>query len=150
MLLKKGSERAIIDLKWSGLTYRLMQIKSEADIQLALYAMLAGKDSDLAHTAFYIMEQSRVLARNHGIFREINPLAPGSDHRETHNRLLRRIENTYRWRLDQLQEGRIEVRCAKTCDALEDFYGGQLLELLEPPREDAKFDDYRVLIGLVE
>jgi ATP-dependent helicase/nuclease subunit B len=150
MMLKRGKERAILDLKWSGLTYRTGQIRNETDIQLALYARLAGDGSTLAHTAFYIMEQPRVLARNNGVFKEIISLVPGSDHLEIHSRMLARIENTYRWRLDQLQDGKIEVRCAKTSEALQDFYGSQLLDVLEPPREDAKFDDYRVLIGQVE
>ena len=150
MMLSRGDECAILDLKWSGLTFRSSQIRNEADIQLALYALLAGSEDQPTHTAFYIMEQKQVLARNNGVFREVKPLLPESDHREIHRRMLRRVQNTYRWRIEQLRKGMIEVRCTHTNEELEDYYGPVMLELLEPMREDARFDDYRVLAGLVE
>ncbi len=150
MVLQRGDELAVLDLKWSGIGYREDSIRNEADLQLALYSRLAMQNNNWAHTAFYIMEKARLLARNNEAFREIAPLAPGSNHAEVHQRIFDRILRTYRWRLSQLQQGTIEVRCEYTQQELEDTYAGQLLDLLEMKKDDARYDDYRVLINLVE
>lgn len=60
------------------------------------------------------------------------------------------MEATYEWRMAQIAQGRIEIRCAQTRLDLEDAYGDALLDLLEMKQEDAMFDDYRVLVNLVE
>jgi hypothetical protein len=60
------------------------------------------------------------------------------------------MEATYRWRLQQVRSGRIEVRCTQTLEELEEYYGSELLEVLEMKTEDAYFDDYRTLINLIE
>lgn len=150
MVLQRGDELAVLDLKWSGIGYREDSIRNEADLQLALYSRLAAQGNGWAHTAFYIMEKARLLARNNEAFREIAPLAPGSNHAEAHQRIFDRILRTYRWRLNQVQQGAIEVRCEYTQQELEDTYAGQLLDLLEMKKDDARYDDYRVLINLVE
>ncbi len=150
MVLQRGDELAVLDLKWSGIGYREDSIRNEADLQLVLYSRLAAQHNGWAHTAFFIMEKARLLARNHEAFREVTPLAPGSNHAEVHQRIFDRILRTYRWRLNQLQQGAIEVRCEYTQQELEETYAGQLLDLLEMKKADARYDDYRVLINLVE
>jgi len=62
--------------------------------------------------------------------------------------ILDRMQKTYEWRLDQISRGEIEVRCAQTAADLEEQYD-DLLDLLEMKTEDARFDDYRVLINLL-
>ncbi|MBK8562279.1 MAG: hypothetical protein IPN76_02785 [Saprospiraceae bacterium] len=61
---------------------------------------------------------------------------------------------TWLWRMKQLEKGIVEVRCRQTLLEIEDFYseqeGENQFELLEMKGEDAKYDDYRVLINLVE
>ena len=48
--------------------------------------------------------------------------------------------------MDQIRKGHIELRTARTAPELEALYEGQLLELLEMKREDARWDDYRTLL----
>ena len=150
LVLKRGEERAVLDLKWRGIGFREDSIRNEADLQLVLYSHLVAGGEGWAHTAFFIMEKARLLARNNEAFREIAPIRPGSDHAEVHERILQCMARTYLWRIGQLQQGLIEVRCEQTQGELEEAYAGQLLDLLEMKKNDARYDDYRVLINLVE
>lgn len=150
LVLQRGDELAVLDLKWRGIGYREDSIRNEADLQLVLYARLVTGGNGWAHSAFFIMEKARLLARNNGAFEKITPLRPGSDHVEANERILRKMQATYRWRLNQLLQGDIEVRCQQTRSELEETYAGQLLDLLEMKSDDARYDDYRVLINLVE
>jgi len=150
VVLEKDGQLAVIDLKWRGARYREQSIRNEEDLQLALYAHLITNDENRAHTAYFIIENGRMIARNNEAFRNVPAVVPGSDHVEVHERMMKLMEATYEWRMAQIAQGRIEIRCAQTRLDLEDVYGDALLDLLEMKQEDAMFDDYRVLVNLVE
>lgn len=150
LVLQRGQERAIIDLKWRGSSFYSSVLRNEEDIQLALYAHLLPSDGQIPHTAYYILEQGRMLVRNNQAFADIPPLLDDADHQEIYQQLWQKIERTQAWRQEQLAEGRIEIRCASTQEELEEYYGEDLLELLEMKTENARFDDYQVLIRLVQ
>ncbi|NUN99772.1 MAG: PD-(D/E)XK nuclease family protein [Saprospiraceae bacterium] len=150
VVLEKDGQLAVLDLKWRGARYREQSIRNEEDLQLALYAHLITNDDNQAHTAYFIIENGRMVARNNEAFRNVPAVVPGSDHNEVHARMMKRMEATYEWRMAQIAQGRIEIRCAQTRLDLEDVYGDTLFELLEMKQEDAMFDDYRVLVNLVE
>ncbi|MBK7408836.1 MAG: hypothetical protein IPJ40_12715 [Saprospirales bacterium] len=67
-------------------------------------------------------------------------------------RIWTRMEQTYRWRMQQLASGAVEVRCTRTLPDLDLTYQDDpdMLQILEMKTEDARFDDYRTLINLVE
>jgi ATP-dependent helicase/nuclease subunit B len=151
LVLQQGDELAIIDIKWSGTSRRINEFKNEEDLQLVLYADLLRKNGAWPHTAFFIInEQGKIIARNNLAFKEAHATTPGADHRAVSARVLERMKATYRWRLQQLAQGKIEVRTAHTSRELEEEYGMLLMEMLEMKNEDAPFDDYRVLVNLVE
>lgn len=150
IVLRRGDELAVIDLKWRGSSYRERMIRNEEDLQLVLYAKLLTADQRWAHSAYFILNRGRLLARNNLAFREITPITPEADHIEVNQRILDRMQATYRWRMKQISRGRIEVRCTFTCADLENTYREELIDLLEMKQEDAPFDDYRTLIYLVE
>lgn len=150
LILRRGNERAIIDLKWRGATRRERLIRNEEDLQLILYAHLLKDSDDWPHTAYFIMENGKMIARNQLAFNNCVSVASDANHSEINQRILARMEATYRWRLQQIQSGRIEVRCTHTLEELEEYYGAELLEVLEMKTEDAYFDDYRTLINLIE
>jgi hypothetical protein len=56
------------------------------------------------------------------------------------------MEKTFRWRMEQVRNGHIELRTARTAPELEALYEGQLMDLLEMKNEDARWDDYRTLL----
>jgi hypothetical protein len=60
------------------------------------------------------------------------------------------MQRTFHWRMEQLRNGKIEVRTTATQKRLEALYMDELLDILELPDADAKYDDYRTLIHLFE
>lgn len=147
------TELAVVDIKWRGSGWRESMIRNEEDLQLVLYARLASP-KNWAHTAYFIVENGKLLARNTAAFLSISPISPTADHGEVSERILGRMHSTWRWRMEQLARGQVEVRCRQTLTAIEETYasdgGTAMLDLLEMKGEDAKYDDYRVLINLIE
>jgi hypothetical protein len=153
LVLEKDGETAIVDLKWSGRGYRTNLIRSEEDLQMILYADLMGEET--VHTAYFIMQDAKMIARNNAAFSEAEAVMPDADHKEIHARMLSRMAATQKWRLKQVAEGKIEVRSAATANILEEYYeenedADLLMAILEMHSKDASFDDYKTLVNLVE
>jgi hypothetical protein len=62
--------------------------------------------------------------------------------------IFEKMERTYHWRMEQINRGMVELRTARTASELEALYEGQLFDLLEMKNEDARWDDYRTLLGV--
>lgn len=150
LALKREGERAVVDLKWRGASRRERMIRNEEDLQLILYGRLIDTSGQWAHTAYFIMEQGKMIARNALAFKNASSVAPEADHLQINERIFERMAKTYRWRLEQIKKGQIEIRCQHTLEELEETYGSELLEVLEMKTENAFFDDYRTLINLIE
>ncbi len=151
LVLRRGGEYCILDLKWSGLRYRESLLKNEEDLQLVLYSKMLGQQADWPHTAFYIMKNCVILARNRQAFQAAEAVMPDADIGEVNHRIWNRMIKTYEWRLEQIQNGQVEIRCEDTAAALEACYSeAPWLEMLEMKSENAAFDDYRVLINLCD
>jgi hypothetical protein len=66
------------------------------------------------------------------------------------------MEATWHWRMEQLSKGQIEIRCDQTRRDIEEAYieagQGELLmrELLAMKDDNARWDDYKTLINLLE
>lgn len=149
LLAQREEAFLVVDLKYrGGRRYREL-IKNEADLQLVLYARMLA-NPQIAHTAYFSIERAEMIARNNLAFQQIDAVSPDTDHLNVHERILSQMDKTVKWRLAQLQEGTVEVRCRQTAELLEETYGNQLLELLEMRMEDAPFDDYRNLIDLLD
>jgi hypothetical protein len=149
LVLRRGEEKAVIDLKWRGRNHHAELLRNAEDIQLALYAELLPPAGRWAQTAYFIISQGEMLVRDTRAFREVPSLVADASPEEIYNELKDRILRTYHWRQQQLGQGQIEIRCGATEGELEDHYGEDLLDLLEMRTGDARYDDYRVLIGLV-
>lgn len=151
IVLRRGDELAVIDLKWRGASFLERSIRNEEDLQLVLYSRLLGEGKSWAHSAYFVMEAGKMIARNQQAFQDINPVAPAESFTEANQRIFERMEATYQWRMEQIRQGMVEIRCEQTRQSLEEAYHGQpLLGILEMKDEDARFDDYRTLINLVE
>ena len=97
----------------------------------------------------YVYSRIFRFARNNLAFEDINAILPDSDHKGVNKRIMNLMEATYQWRIQQINQGKIEVRCEQTKGELEDVYGEILLNVLEMKTNDAPFDDYRTLINLI-
>ena len=149
IILKKGNDRAIIDLKWSGKNYRMDLLKNKEDLQLALYYSLLHQTGtfDNVYTAFYIIESGELLSRNMRIANEGISNFSIEDPKVTYAEILSKMSSTFHWRKEQLSRAQIEIRNSKNSALLEEQYGS-LLELLEMKREDSIFDDFKALVNL--
>lgn len=153
LVLERGGELAVVDLKWRGGTYRENMLKNREDLQLVLYARLLSSEK-WAHTGYFIIENGRMLTRNNQAFAGIPPVAPAEDFRAVNESILQKMEATWRWRMGQLAQGKIEVRCRQTLQDIEDCYADEeqaeiMFQILEMKSEDARYDDYRTLINLL-
>lgn len=147
ILHRDNGEKAIVDLKWSGLNYRKQLLQNEEDLQLVLYAYLLEPEASWPHTAFFILDSGKMIARNKNAFQEaITVNKTEVDHVEACQRIFEKMKRTYHWRLSQLKEGILEIRTQQNTTALEELYGNLLLDLLEMKQEDKRWDDYRTLI----
>jgi PD-(D/E)XK nuclease superfamily len=150
LVLQRGDERAVVDLKWSGAQQRKNMLLNGEDLQLALYAKLLPPEGEWAHTAYFIIRDGKMIARNHAAFKEALLAGKGEDHAPAYSELIHRMEKTFYWRREQLEKGILEVRTARTAPELEAMYGAILLELLEMKTEDSRWDDYRILIEFMQ
>ncbi len=151
LVVERKGEFLVLDLKWRGASYRRQLIRNEEDLQLVLYARLISKDQSWAQSAYYILSTGELLARSNEAFPQLEPVVTDADFIETNQIIFGRMQETYRWRLQQLDQGRVEVRCSETNDALQECYEDEpMLDLLEMRTNDAPFDDYRTLVGLVQ
>jgi hypothetical protein len=48
--------------------------------------------------------------------------------------------------MQQISNGTIEIRTARTAVELESLYEGQLIDLLEMKQEESRYDDYKGLL----
>ncbi len=148
LVLRRGDEQAIIDLKWSGVKRRKELIQNGEDLQLVLYAHLLPPPEQWPHTAYFILDEGKMVARNASAFQEaIVAGRGGEDHIAACAAIFDKMAKTYAWRLAQIKKGLIELRTARTAPELEAMYEGQLFELLEMKNEDARWDDYKTLLG---
>lgn len=147
LVLRRGEELAVVDLKWGGKLHREEQIKNREDLQLTLYSHLLTDDENVAHTAYYIIEKAAVVARNTLAFNGIAAIAPELDNFEVQREIWKRMIKTYQWRMEQIQAGKIEVRSERTIPLLNAEYEGQnLLDMLELPKKGSAYDIYKTLI----
>jgi hypothetical protein len=147
LVLKRGDELAIVDFKWSGATRRKDLIRNGEDLQLVLYAHLLPPPERWPHTAYFILEEGRMIARNNAAFQEAIVAGNADDHSIVCAAIFSKMERTYRWRLEQIRKGQVEIRTSRTAIELESLYEGQLFDILEMKNDDAKWDEYRILIG---
>ncbi len=149
ILERSDGEYTVIDLKWSGITSRRNMLNNMEDLQLVMYAALL-EQAQLPHTAYFIMDKGKMLCRNALAFREAEIVnRSNGDATEIHRLIYKRMKATHEWRQRQLSEGKIEVRTATTALELEKIYeqeGENLLDILEMKLEDARWDEFGVIV----
>ena len=149
VLVNEDGEKAIVDLKWSGGSRYRELIKNQQDLQLVMYAKLLDDDETWAHTAYFIISEAKFYARNKLAFHSAEAIAADAHHISVNQVIWEKMERTFEWRLRQLEAGKIEVRTQQTLNVLEELDAAELLSFLEMKNENARYDDYRVLINLV-
>jgi hypothetical protein len=148
LILERGPEKAVVDLKFSGLDHYRNKIKNREDLQLLIYSRFASETEDWAHRAYFIINKAQLLAANNHAFKEAEVLLPEDDIRSSNNLSWEKLQQTYNWRSEQINAGQIELRTSKTIEFLEEYYSSEdMISKLELPRDSAKYDIYNVLLG---
>jgi hypothetical protein len=149
LIFKRGNDRAIIDLKWSGKKYRTDLQTNNEDLQLALYHSLLQQNGTFnqIYTAFYIVEAAHFVSRNMEQFSESTKSVSSENPSITYKKILDKMSATYYWRKAQLSSGQIEWRTKASSKQLEEHYGAILLDLLEMKKENSTFDDFKTLVN---
>lgn len=150
VLRRDSDEWAIVDLKWSGARRRKEMIRNGEDLQLILYASLLPPPENWAHTAYFILEDGKMVARNKAAFRDAITTGGNENHADVCAQIFARMERTFAWRLSQLQKGILELRTARTAPELDALYADELIDLLEMKPEDSRWDDYRTLLEFMD
>jgi hypothetical protein len=153
ILKNEKGEFAILDLKWRGAGWRQTLIKSQEDLQLVLYAKFLVDDKTPVHTAFFIIEEAKLIARNNAAFKEAIAVLPDDDSAQLNESIWNKMLKTHEWRQQQLLAGKIEVRTEATERDLDDptttIKDVHFDDFLEMKKGDAAYDDYQTLINLV-
>jgi ATP-dependent helicase/nuclease subunit B len=120
---KKGREiqKAIIDLKYQGeRKYRLLMTGTE-DLQLAIYSRIFHPLAQYCPTAYFIIRQGILFTSCADAFKTGHIVNQKNYLGETYGELLKKMEETIRFRREELAQGRIEVGEAVPAEALEVF-----------------------------
>jgi len=109
LLLKRKNEFAVIDYKWSGFTKKLSDVGIGADLQLAIYSKLSTEDSSYAHTAYFIIDEAKLIAKDNKAFS--SALLPRVDDTSlrTYADIIALMENTFEFRMKELGSGFIDL-----------------------------------------
>jgi ATP-dependent helicase/nuclease subunit B len=141
-------QKCVVDMKWTSNSNKYQElIKSGEDLQLILYARLLDDDDTWAHTAYYIINRTVAYSRNNDAFKEAKALASDTNYIEVCKTIYHQMEKTLDWRIQQLQQGLIEIRTEHTAQALEQENPANVLDLLEMKKTNAKYDHFKTLIN---
>lgn len=136
-------ERAIVDMKWSGIKKFPEKLKQNRHLQLAIYAELLRQETgQRPSVAYYILDRARFFAPDDRAFpdAEVVPSADG----ENTAQLWQRFLATWRWRVAQIQSGRFEVALAAIAPTEE---SEPLEDALTMETLNEAYNDYRSLAG---
>ncbi len=150
IVLERGRDKAVIDLKWKGGNWRKDLIRNREDLQLVIYSKLLAENTDNVHSAFFIIQDGTMVGRNNLAFSQVTGILQEEDHKKIDQEVWSQMKKTYNWRVSQLKAGKIEVRTEQTVGDLDLDYGEESLDVLEMKNSESKFDPYRVLINCIE
>jgi hypothetical protein len=124
LILKRGEEYLVVDVKSGSPNFLRKQISDGKDWQLMLYAMYAV-DAEQVETAYFSTRKGVFIGQDEpniqGIFRRVR--SPHGDYREMHTRFFAGVDQ----RLAELRDGKVQLRLTKeNCEDLNADYGEDL------------------------
>lgn len=138
-----NNEIAVVDIKWGGFDYRRKTLTESGYLQLALYAQLSHqKDQQWPTLGYFIIRDARMLVLESGYFP--NAVIEQAANGQTLLEFWQRVEETWKWRREQLDRGLIEVTVTGTEPDVERSAVEHGLPMTETYDS---FSDYAVLTG---
>jgi hypothetical protein len=153
---KKGKEiqRAVVDLKYQGeRKYRLLMTGTE-DLQLAIYSKIFHPLAQHCPTAYFIIRQGILFTSCVEAFKGGHIVNQKNYLGESYGELLKRMEETIRYRRQELAEGIVEVGEAVPTEALDVYQLHPETYILPPIKTENKvpykatseYNDYTTFI----
>jgi RecB family exonuclease len=135
-------KEAVIDIKWGGFKYRRASFEEDNYLQLATYAHMRQQSEKMWPVlAYFIIDDARMLALDTDYFPAAVVVKPISE--ESTAALWQRIEQTWKWRRQQLDKGLIEVSVDGTEPSEESAGGVKCLTMnTDSPN---RYNDFEVL-----
>jgi len=154
LVLERGNEIAIVDLKWGGLGTKRKEFIKEQELQLVVYDQLLKEKDKRIHLHYYIVSNRMMLGRNNIAFKETSVI-PSQNDALTHRKIVwDKMVNSYKLRWEQLNEGHIEVGdelYVSDIKGRKEFYEKNEDYLQMPIKSDKKevdkYSDYNNLLG---
>ncbi len=155
LVLQRGNELAIIDLKWGGMSSKLDEMIKEQELQLMIYDHFMNTLGKEIYVHYYIITKWMFLSRTNDAFKNAR-VVPFTKEKARHREVLwGKIESTYKQRWSEILEGKIEVGDGMFESDLENNFkiwedlDGNFLTV---PRESKKkkvdkYSDYKKVIG---
>jgi ATP-dependent helicase/nuclease subunit B len=151
LLLQRGQEFCVVDIKWSSGNKYLKRFDNNEDLQLVIYSHLACEQKDWAHTAYYSLQDGKFVSRNNRAFRQAlcNSKHRDLDFKLLHQDIWNKIETTYQWRLAQLEEGIIALHDNHSAeeDSPQTLHVGDFSRMLET--HNSRKNDYSIYKNLI-
>lgn len=144
LVMQNGrGERAIVDMKWSGIKKFPEKLQQNRHLQLAIYAeLLRQENGQWPSVAYYILDKARLFAADDRAFPEAEVVAAADG--ENTAQLWQRFLSTWRWRVAQIHTGQFEV-ALDAIPVTEDSTPPEDAMLMESLNE--AYNDYRTLAG---
>jgi hypothetical protein len=143
LLTDRIGGETVVDVKWGGEPWRIDELASNRQLQLATYAYLRREATgQWPQFGFFIVATGNALARGGTPFVDAIQVVPTTD--ENTEDLWNRMMRTYAWRRTQLAAGRIEVVAD---DTLPDVTSMPPLDGLALREEADRYDDFAWLTG---
>ena len=154
LVLYRGKELAIVDLKWGGLGGRRSELIKNKELQLVIYdQMLKAKDIRI-HLHYYIVSAQTMIGKNNVAFKETVVINSQNEELTERLALWQKMVNTYKLRFEELNQGNIEVGDGMSLweiNGRPEFYEENEDYLQVPQtktiKEEDKYSVYKSIIG---
>jgi len=148
MLVSGLADReAVLDLKWGWFKYKCSELRENRQLQLAVYAVMRKQaTTKWPDQAYFILDEARMAVQNKNYFDKASVCAPTEEYANTQT-LWIAFEETWKWRREQLDAGRIELNVEGTEPDEHSLPPEGGLPVAEA---SDRFDDYIVLTGWPE
>lgn len=145
VLTKLDKSMAIVDIKWTGKSYR-SKLEESRHLQLAIYGELIRQtNSNWPVLAYYLIQGSQLLTRDEFWFPGVPAVRAASE--ENTAELWEKFLTTWDWRKTQLDERKFEV----IVDGTDDEEPGQPPEgSLELEKQSSRYNECAYLAGWKE
>ena len=137
LILKKGEEFAIIDIKYSGKGSKSDLLKDDEDYQLCLYSLLFEDQNKIYPTAYYLLKNEELISKNNSAFKKAT-VPEEKDYETAYREAFRKLVSTYQFRVKELKAGKLEVVTNYSGEKTDELQSEDFIRLeTEPSRYSA-------------